>query len=66
MSLLALHKVLISFAVAFFLFFGISELTRSGSDHNILIAIICLVLAAGTSVYLVWVLKGGYVWKKKG
>lgn len=65
MSLLTLHKVLISFAIAFFLFFGISELTRSEGEHSALIAIICIALAVGCVFYLVWVFRGGYSWKNK-
>jgi len=62
MKLLTLHKVLISFALAFFLFFGVREIFREGG--NIIIAILVLILAFGVSFYFVWILRGGYEKKK--
>lgn len=58
MQLLTLHKVLISMALAFFLFFGIREITHDGGSAALGWG--ALVLSIGVGVYLVWVLKGGY------
>ncbi len=58
MKLLTLHKILIVFALAFFLFFGIREILRDSG--NTIIGIIVLTLAAGVGFYFVWLLRGGY------
>jgi len=62
MSLLTLHKVLIAFTLAFFLFFGIREILRESGSA--IIGAIVLGVAAGISFYFIWVLRGGY--EKKG
>ena len=58
MKLITLHKILISFALAFFVFFGIREMVRDGGTT--IIAILVLTLAVGVLIYFVWVLRGGY------
>ncbi|MEI8134221.1 MAG: hypothetical protein WCH46_03960 [bacterium] len=62
MNLLTLHKVLIAFALAFFLFFGLRELIRDSG--SIAIGAVALVLAIGVGMYFIWVLRGGYNSKK--
>ncbi len=58
MQLLTLHKVLISAALAFFLFFGIREITHQGG--SVAMGIGALILSVGVGAYLIWVLRGGY------
>jgi hypothetical protein len=58
MKLITLHKILIAFALAFFLFFGIREIIRGGG--NAIIGALVLVVAVGISFYFIWVLRGGY------
>jgi hypothetical protein len=58
MKLITLHKILIAFALAFFLFFGLREIIRDGG--NAIIGAIVLGIAVGVSFYFIWVLKGGY------
>jgi hypothetical protein len=58
MNLLTLHKILIAFALAFFLFFGFRELMRDGGST--IIGSVVLVIAVGVSMYFIWVLRGGY------
>ena len=58
MKLITLHKILIAFALAFFLFFGIREIIRDSG--NVIVGIVVLALAAGVGFYFAWVLRGGY------
>jgi Na+-driven multidrug efflux pump len=58
MKLITLHKILIAFALAFFLFFGLRQIIRDSG--NTLIGAVVLGIAVGVSFYFVWVLKGGY------
>jgi hypothetical protein len=58
MKLITLHKILIAFALAFFLFFGIREIIRDGG--NGIIGALVLGVAVGVSFYFIWVLRGGY------
>jgi hypothetical protein len=58
MKLLTLHKILIAFALAFFLFFGLREIMRESG--NTIIGAIVLGIAVGVSFYFIWVLRGGY------
>lgn len=58
MRLLTLHKLLIGATLVFFLFFGISQISKeSGSTA---LGIGSLVVAIGIGTYFVWVLRGGY------
>jgi hypothetical protein len=58
MRLLTVHKILIGAALAFFLFFGISQIrTESGSTA---LGIGSIVVAIGVGAYFIWVLRGGY------
>jgi hypothetical protein len=58
MKLITLHKILIAFALAFFLFFGLREIIRDSGDA--IIGAVVLGIAVGVSFYFVWLLKGGY------
>jgi hypothetical protein len=58
MRLLTFHKILIGATLAFFLFFGIREITRI--DGSITLGIVSLAVCAGIGSYFTWVLRGGY------
>lgn len=60
MKLITLHKILILAAGTFFVFFGVSELLRTGEQNNKIVAVICLILAGGCFYYYFWVRRGGY------
>lgn len=62
MKLLTLHKILIGFAIAFFLFFGIREAIREGGSS--VLGIVSIFIALGGGGYFIWVLRGGYNGKK--
>jgi high-affinity Fe2+/Pb2+ permease len=62
MRLLTFHKILLATALAFFLFFGIRELSRD--TGNQLLGIGAIVLCGGLGWYFIWVLRGGYASKK--
>jgi hypothetical protein len=58
MKLITLHKILIAFALVFFLFFGMREIIRESG--NAIIGALVLGAAVGISFYFIWVLRGGY------
>ncbi|MEP7234023.1 MAG: hypothetical protein ABI778_01885 [Ignavibacteriota bacterium] len=58
MKLLTLHKILIAFALAFFLFFGLREILRDSG--NAIIGAMVLIAAVGICFYFIWVIRGGY------
>jgi hypothetical protein len=62
MKLITLHKILISFAIAFFLFFGIRETTKE--DGSSILGIASIFIALGGGGYFIWVIRGGYSGKK--
>jgi uncharacterized membrane protein len=64
MRLLTVHKVLICAALAFFLFFGISQISKESGSAALGIGSIAVALGVGT--YFVWVVRGGYERKQGG
>ena len=58
MKLLTLHKILIGAALAFFIFFGIREV--SVPTGSVALGIGALALGGGLAAYFIWVLRGGY------
>jgi hypothetical protein len=58
MKLIILHKILIAFAITFFLFFGFREIIRDGG--NSVVGGLVIAVAAGSCYYFVWLLRGGY------
>lgn len=58
MRLLTFHKILIGTTLAFFLFFGIREISRDAGSS--VLGIGSLAVASGIATYFIWVLRGGY------
>ncbi len=58
MRLLTFHKILIATTLAFFLFFGVREISRS--EGSTVLGIAALAVAAAIASYFMWVIRGGY------
>lgn len=63
MRLLTAHKILIGFALVFFAFLGIKELTRE--NGNMILGIVSMIASIGIGWYFVWILRGGYIKNNK-
>ena len=63
MRLLTAHKILIGFALVFFVFLGIKELSRE--NGNMILGVVSLAASIGIGFYFVWVLRGGYIKNSK-